>query len=323
MTSVTDMNDNAPDALLDAAAEWLLRRRDAVGDAALEARFAAWLAADPAHADAYRRVERMWHVAGALPAEGTAPVAAKPVRRERRRAVVAAAMALAACLAVAVYPTMKLKLDADFHTDTGEVRDVRLADGSTVTLDAGSAIAVDFDAGRRDVKLLAGQAFFDVVKMSERPFSVTAGDVRAVVTGTKFAVRAGETAVTVALASGGVDVMRIGDDGAASVHLRPGERVRLAHAGGDIEKGGVAVAEIGAWRDNRLIVHAQPLADVIDDLDRHYRGMIVLRDPGLRGRRVTGNFDLDRPAEALAAAVAAQKGTVTRLTPYLLVVTGR
>ena len=311
----TGENDNDGELLLDVAAEWLLRLEAAPGDMNVRAGLQAWIDADPAHADAYARISRMWSVAGHM--------SERDVRySSRRRPVVfVATAALAACLLLAIFPTVELYLKSDYLTGTGEVRNVTLADGSVVTLDAGSGIDVRFDDGLRQIELLQGQAFFDIVEMPNRPFSVDAGGVRATVTGTKFSVRTGAEDVTVALASGGVEVMRIGA-AVAPVRLAPGERAIVARSSG-IEKSKATIAEIAAWRRGRLIIRNETLANVVERLNSYHPGVIVISDPALGSTRVTGNFDLAHPAEALDAVVRAGKGSVIRLTPYLLVVGGR
>lgn len=327
MASATDFgeNDNDPfgdhadDHLLDEAAEWLLRLEAMPEDETIRAALRAWIRADPSHAEAFRQVERMWHVSGRLSARRVR-AGMRPARR--RTAFVAAAAALAACLVLAFYPTLSLHLRADHVTATGEVRDVVLADGSTVTLGAVSAIAVSYDDGRRRVELLQGQAFFDVATMPARPFSVDAAGVRATVTGTRFAVHVGEDNVDVTLAEGAVEVSRIGTAD-APVRLQPGDRAQVARAGGEVETAGVAVAEIAAWRSGRLIVRGESLAGVAETLDRYIPGIIVIGDAALGRTQITGNFDLAHPAEALDAAVRAQNGTVTRVTPYLTVIRAR
>ena len=71
-------------------------------------------------------------------------------------------------------PQAWLYLEADYHTGKGELRTVHLADGSTVELDASSAIGLDFTNSQRRVHLLAGSAVFDLslIHISEptRPY---------------------------------------------------------------------------------------------------------------------------------------------------------
>jgi len=104
----TGENDNDGELLLDVAAEWLLRLEAAPGDMNVRAGLQAWIDADPAHADAYARISRMWSVAGHM--------SERDVRySSRRRPVVfVATAALAACLLLAIFPTVELYLKSDY-----------------------------------------------------------------------------------------------------------------------------------------------------------------------------------------------------------------
>ncbi len=55
-----------------------------------------------------------------------------------------------------------------------ELRSLTLEDGTQVRLGPESALGVDFTAGERRVRLLKGEAFFDVVPNAARPFRVAA-----------------------------------------------------------------------------------------------------------------------------------------------------
>src|SRR3546814_15164189 len=101
---------------------------------------------------------------------------------------------------------------------------VRLADGSTVQLGPKSVIAVDYSSGSRAIRLLSGQAMFEVTHDPARPFRVVARDVTTTVLGTGFEVRMiGET-TGVAVRHGRV---RVEDHGRAR-ELGGGEWVRFA-----------------------------------------------------------------------------------------------
>src|SRR3546814_13229123 len=70
---------------------------------------------------------------------------------------------------------------------------------SSVTLDTGSAIAVNYGDGRRGVRLLAGRAWFDVAHDERHPFTVSAADARVRVTGTAFDVGLDDDSIDVTL----------------------------------------------------------------------------------------------------------------------------
>jgi transmembrane sensor len=313
------------DPLRGQAVDWLMRIHAQPDDADLRAALETWLAEAETHRIAYRSVERVWRLAGDLPAAAPAPAAtvvefagARHPHRTKGRAVGIATAALAACIALYFFPALQLRLQADHLTGVAELRELRLEDGSVVALDAGSAVAVRYSGTRREVALLAGQAFFQVVSAPERPFVVAAGDVRVSVTGTAFDVRSLEGGVTVAVQSGTVEVALDRGDRLAATLTR-GQRFSVGRDG-QIAKSQVAPDDVGSWRERRLVVDGATLGEVVEELGRHHAGMIVLRDRTLADRRITGVFDLRRPVEALQAIVRTQHGSVTEITPYLLVV---
>lgn len=300
-----------------------MRIEAAPQDAALRADLEHWIETSTAHRAAYDSVLRMWRLADGLPKRQVAqsssllPIVRSVNRRSRtRRMIGVAAAALAACLMLFFLPSIQLRLEADHLTGTAELQSVKLQDGSTVDLDAGSAIAVDFDANRREVTLLSGQAFFEVVSTG-RPFVVRAGDVTVSVTGTAFAVRVWAEAVTVAVQSG---VVEVDHGGQPAARLIKGQGLRVSRTDGRVVRSEIAAEDVASWRDRRLVVDGATVGDIVEELRRHHNGVIVLRGADLAARRVSGVFDLRRPVEALRAVARTQHGSVSEVTPYLLVV---
>lgn len=74
-------------------------------------------------------------------------------------------------------------------TAIGSYRQVALSDGSILDLNADSRIEIKYDSKQRQVRLLKGEAFFDVSPDPDRPFVVHAGQRRILVTGTTFLAR--------------------------------------------------------------------------------------------------------------------------------------
>jgi len=74
-----------------------------------------------------------------------------------------------------------------------------LGDGSLVTLNTSSSIEVHMAKDRRTVKLLAGEALFEVAHDTKRPFDVTTGDatVRAIARNSTWTAAPPSTTVTV------------------------------------------------------------------------------------------------------------------------------
>lgn len=286
-------------------------------DAALLARRDDWIALHPAHGAAYRRAEQSWRLAGAALRGDRRALERRPTRKWRRGVLGVAAAAVAACLAAFAIPDLQLRLQADYRSGTGEVRDVTLPDGSVVTLDAESAIA--FGHEDRRVELLEGRAFFQVTPDQAQPFTVAAGDAAVIVLGTAFDVAFTDHAVTVAVERGSVQVTA---PGSAASKLGPGDTATIDRASGAVVAGKTSPAGIAGWRTGRLAVEGVPVADVIEEIARHHRGWLLLRDPALGGRRVTGVFDLHNPEAALRALLQPYGAEILHITPYLLMVRG-
>jgi transmembrane sensor len=294
----------------DHALDWLLRVEAAPEDRLLRGQRDAWLAAHESHATAYRQAERVWRLTGAV------PPAARSSRPVRWRPGGLALAALAACLMLWLASDPGVAMRADYRTSAGETRDIALPDGSIVSLDADSAIAVG--SGDRSVELLAGRAFFQVQRNMAHAFTVKAGAAKVAVLGTAFDVLLSERSITVAVQSGSVSVA----GSSQSVTLQSGHRAIVDRVDGTITAATVGVGGIAAWRSGKLVVEGVLVAEVIEELDRHHTGVILLRDPVLGARRITGVFDLRDPDAALRAVLRPYGGSVLAITPYLLVVRG-
>lgn len=318
------------DDLLAQAVDWRMRIDTAPEDGALRSALDAWLATSQAHRSAWRDVERMTRIADALPADYADPQG--PVLADRRpqprrpggvrlRRAAFIALALAACLAFVFLPTLQLWLASDHRTATAELRSVTLDDGSVVSLDAASAIAVRYGAARREVALLSGRAFFEVVPAADRPFVVVVDDATVTVTGTAFDVRSSVQTTSVAVQSGTVEVaLDHGRRPAAT--LRRGERLDIDRKSDRVARSDVSPDDVATWRQHRLVVDKATMADVVEELGRHYPGVVLMRDRALADRLVSGVFDLRHPVEALQAAVRTHDGSVARITPYVVVISG-
>lgn len=323
-------DDMIPDRVLDAATGWAFRLQDAPDDAGLQAELADWLAESPLHGEAWALTQRAWQITSrtqpvfadewpARPALSSAPSNVTPLR-SRRFGLRLAGLAIAACLLlVFALPVLRVQLNASHATSIAEIREVLLEDGTRVTLAARSAIAVSFSAGARNVTLLEGAAYFEVVPDSARAFTVRAGDIATTVTGTAFDVAMTDRTVSVAVASGSVRVSRRDSPASPLADLRAQQGVMVDRASGTVVETALQPDAVAAWRKGRLIVENALLTDVVAALDRSHPGSIAVASVGLRGKRVTGVYDLGDPAGALKVLSAPYGGVVREFTPYLLV----
>jgi len=330
MTSSSRINGNERmlpgwSEALDEASEWSVLLSDDPDDEELHARFDQWVQQKAHHADAWAHVA---HVTGLVAqSKGLAflpnarPAAATDVRATHLRAWKGtrafAAVAAVAVIAWLAGPSVVLQLQADHVTGTAEQRLVKLQDGSTIRLAPASAVTVTYTDRLRTVRLLAGEAFFEVAPNPAKPFRVAAKTATITVLGTGFDVRQGEDGTDVAVSHGKVQVVGAARD--RSVKLTNGQWARI-RTDGRLTEGELSPASVGSWTGDRLVAIDRPLSDVVSDVRRYYDGTIIVTGRRLAGASVTGSYDMTDPAAALFNMVAPHGGTVRRFTPWLIIV---
>lgn len=307
---------DSPAAIDEQAIAWFARlRSDNVTDRE-RVLFRAWLLESPAHAEAYRQIDRFWaepelqRVLGDLPlsSRGRRPFNVRP------RFI----LALAASLAIGVLVCRPVVLDclqADYCTDVGEVRSVQLADGSLATLNSASALTADFRGATRRVRLVRGEAYFEVRRDPDRPFQVEGNYSVTRVVGTRFSVREEAESDTVTVVSGLVEV---GQGERKSPLLKANERISVTAAHiGEVEP---VAGNAAAWVKGKLLFDNAPLEEVLAEIGRYRRGAVVIRNERLKGLRVSGRFDLNDTDRALQSLAETLPIRLYRLTPWLVVI---
>jgi transmembrane sensor len=196
-----------------------------------------------------------------------------------------------------------------YETAVGGQKRITLADGSSVILNTNSRLDVDFSGKSRDVHLVRGEAYFEVVHNKTRPFTVYANNYVVRDIGTAFDVHLSKTGlVEVGVTKGSVEVTP-----ANGAHgLAPAKGLDVVVAGQDIVLGQkveraetVPSADMGrklAWRQGQLIYAGQPLGEVLADISRYSDIKIELADPALESLPVGGAFRTDQ-IEAIFAAL--------------------
>ena len=189
----------------------------------------------------------------------------------------------------------------------------QLADGTRLSLDAGSEVTVQWRIRSRELSLHRGAAAFDVGQ-SVRPFMVTANDVTIRDIGTLFGVRIDETGTRVAVEHGEVQVAAAGQ--AVTLRQNQGVAIRNGHVG---PVSMVDAASDMAWKDGRLRFDGTPLAVAVAQIQRYRAQRIVLKDPGAAQLRLSGQYDI-ADVESLLRALPV---TVTRQNDGTYVIASR
>lgn len=194
-----------------------------------------------------------------------------------------------------------MRLRADVMSAYDEMPIIRLSDGSTVHLNAHSALKVEIDNTQRRIELLRGEAYFEVAPDPNRPFTVAAANGETVALGTAFDVNLTDNGVDVTVTSHAVEIR---STPSPSLRLEQGFSARYDDSG--FGPATPSAPELAApWRHGRLIFENRPLAQVVDEIARHLPGKVLITSVALAERRISGTFDLKTPEQAFADFVTA------------------
>lgn len=293
-----------------AAADWAARVDRGLSPDEAQA-LEAWLTGDARRLGAYGRLRAVsaWTERAAALGPTYDPVQFAGAAAPSRRRLLQIGGGLAAGVATAlVGGAVWVSQGERYKTARGEMRVVPLADGSVITLNTNSRIALAFTEDRRLVRLIEGEALFDVAKDAARPFFVEAGKVRVRAVGTSFVVRRlTDTPVQVLVREGVVEV----DPGDASRRpVRLAQNSRAVASASSVDAAAVPASEIGrelAWRDGRIAFEGQSLAAASREFERYSDTQIVIDDPVVARETITGLFQANDPV-GFAQAVATSFG---------------
>lgn len=278
------------------AAAWLARLHGPDREAGTDAGLKAWLKNDTANQNAFERATEIWDmIPGAI---AQRPPARTPPPVPRRRLLVAAFAVLVLAL---IGGTIGLVSRAPVYaTPVGGQQVIVLDDGTRVSLNTDSRLAVLYSAGERRVRLDQGEALFEVAHNPARPFIVEAGGEEVRALGTVFLVRRHPDAtMAVTLLQGRVQVSR----GAPLAVLDPGQRLTVTPASqATLDR--PSIEQVAAWRRGEVVFEDTSLRDAAEELNRYSRTPLVIADPAIAGLRISGVFstsDVGEVAEAIAS----------------------
>lgn len=302
----------------EAATDWLLRLREAPNDHSLLDQWLKWCAEDVDNLIEFRHACDLWNAFDdpalkallSLPQTGLRRAAPVPRPRRRRARAWAAGMAavLVAGVSAAVVGMQWNAVPRVVHRTAPAQHQVeQLVDGSRIELGAGSRVTHRFEPDLREVEVVRGEAYFDVAKDPERPFVVKAGKLRARAVGTAFNVRTGPSRTVVTVTDGLVEVTTERWFGIAQDNRRalagPGEQVAYDDVLNALVLHQVDPEVVTAWRDGNLTFKFvnEPLADVVEYLNRYSTRRVEISDRTLGRRTFTGTVHHDRGNDWLLA----------------------
>lgn len=167
-----------------------------------------------------------------------------------------------------------------------ESKEIKLADGTDITISPNSNLVVDKDFGKKNRTLhLKGNASFSVVHQEEMPFIVDAGNVFIKDIGTKFSIKSSADTDTVYVR---VDegVVLLFDSLGASLEIKASGKALYIRS---IRK---IVTDVASKKINATIQFAHAsLQEVISKLNALYDTRILLENDNLKNCNITTQFD--------------------------------
>ncbi len=295
------------DGLADEARAWvtlLLSGEATQGDARL---LAGWRMTSPEHERAFAQAARANQITReairSLKSEQTPVVAQRAGRAPiNRRVMIGGGVAVAAGLAaVAVWrpDTFTSGRLEEIQTAKGERRTVDMGHGVSIELNTLSRVALRDDLGPGGFELLRGEALVSIAS-SDNAVQIAAGAARIIADGARLGLRNLSGDLSATCLEGRARVLLK----AREVLLSAGQKV-IWSAGelGTVTQ--LAQAAGSEWWRGVLVFNNERLGDVIGELNRYREGRIVVANPAIAARRISGAFyinQLDQVVEQLRLA---------------------
>lgn len=291
--------------VLQEAAKWFAVLQSGSASPGERQAWNAWLE-QPEHAQAWAKVERISGQFQPLVTDAAGRTAGamlhsrQPNRRQALK--VLSVLCGGAVLSLAGGSLPWRQWTADERTAVGEVRDLRLADGSQLWLNTDTAVDIAFDASARSLALYRGELLIDApASRRARPLLLTSreGRVRSE-QAARFSLRQEDGRTRLSVFTGVVDIQL---DGFATTSVSAGQQTEFGRR--HVAPLSAARTEHQAWATGVLLADNQRLEDFLTELSRYRHGYLGC-DPRIADLRVVGAFplaDTERVLDALAATL--------------------
>jgi ferric-dicitrate binding protein FerR (iron transport regulator) len=206
----------------------------------------------------------------------------------------------------------------------GKTIKVTLPDGSSTWLNAGSTLTYPktFAGKTREVVLKEGQAFFDVVHMTDKPFVVHAKTLNVTVLGTSFDVKAyhNDPDIKVTVKTGKVGVTMRDKPDRPALMLLPAEQATVPEKTAEIQVTEISKPAIAPWKDNRMVFEDELLSEVFHALERKYKQHIKIENTNLNAEKITLTLDDQPIGDVLKVLSFSKKFNYSQLNDSTIVI---
>ena len=193
-----------------------------------------------------------------------------------------------------VYNTLKIPYGKKFE--------VQLSDGTVIHMNSGTSLRypVQFLKNKSRQVYLTGEAYFEVSKDKEHPFTVNTQEVNVEVLGTKFNVNSytEDTSTDVVLVEGKVSLYKDKKNTENQVYLLPGIKGSNKRGQQKITTEDVNTDYYTAWVKGSLVFKNESFSSIIKKLERQYNVTFINKNKALGKEIFNARFD-NEPIEVV------------------------
>lgn len=166
---------------------------------------------------------------------------------------------------------------------TADVKPLTLDDGSKVWLKPHSLISYNVSGvqSKRILKL-QGEAYFDIARDEQRPFTVQTANIGIRVLGTAFTVISAESRTEVVLERGSIRILS--PKGESMVTLSPNQKATFKSTTGDINIEPVYAASYITQQYNLIAMYDATLSQIINNIQSRF-GVTIKYEPDNSGKQ--------------------------------------
>jgi len=311
------------DDLFDVAANWIVKLRSPQASDRDRLEFSRWLNTDKANQIAFDEMLGTWEtmaLGAELPAASWDPKAQQhaplnqfkqwltqllPGPRNLRLWLASAATCTAALLVAFAFllDTTSPPQEEFYQTAAGESYQVQLDDGSTVVLNTRTKIEVVYSEQQRLIRLLNGEAYFEVASNKQRPFVVDVGRGTVTAVGTAFNIKRAGNRDEVTVTEG---VVRVKQNKDAAT---PYPESKFVNAEQELTLSGQGLSQAVPsqhqvhWLHRTLNFDGTSLAEALTELNRYLPNPVLFDPSNFRDLKISGTFSTEAPAETLQAII--------------------
>jgi ferric-dicitrate binding protein FerR (iron transport regulator) len=176
-----------------------------------------------------------------------------------------------------------------YQTAYGKIQEIKLADGSRVTLNANSTLDLGgnlADAAVREV-WLKGEAYFSIAKRNGAKFIVHTSQADVEVLGTEFNVNTRREQTNVVLHEGKVQLTTANQP---TVVMKPGDMATVVPKSQAIQVKKVQPALYEAWKESYIVLDGKSLPEIITTIEDTFGVTIRLEDTLLMDKQLSGKL---------------------------------